>query len=284
MSGSPGPSSSTVSCRKPSSLPVDPHLAAGLERRVDGIADDVDQQLLELIRIGVDLHVVASPTTSTGSRFSSSAIRCASGMIWIGRCCGFGSRASCAYARRKRPSAPDRVSIRFRPSWISAAARHVRHARDHPLDAVRDRLDRRQRVVDLVRQHADDALPRLLLFLAQRAAQVGEHEQLMRLAVAVERRSPQLQPAAVRPERPSISRGVSPVRYCREPQRRRVAPEQRAGRLSEQPLRRRIGEHQPLVHVEREDRDVDRPHHARAAAPSIRPLPFAAAAACRRGR
>ena len=35
-----------------------------------------------------------------------------------------------------------------------------------------------------------------------------------------------------------------------------------------------IDEHQPLVHVEGEHRDVDRAHHARAAAPSIRPPPM----------
>ena len=59
VSGSPGPSSSTVSCSAAVHLlPVDPHLAARLERRVDGVADDVDQQLLELIGIGVDLDVV----------------------------------------------------------------------------------------------------------------------------------------------------------------------------------------------------------------------------------
>ena len=63
-----------------------------------------------------------------------------------------------------------------------------------------------------MREHADDALPGLLLLLAQRAAQVGEDEQLVRLAVAPERRAAQLEAAAVRTERPSMSRGVSPVR------------------------------------------------------------------------
>ena len=80
-------------------------------------------------------------------------------------------------------------------------ARDVRHARDHPLDAVRDRLDRRQRIVDLVRQHADDSLPRLLLFFAQRPGEVCEDEQLVWLAIASERRSTQLEPTALGPER-----------------------------------------------------------------------------------
>jgi len=46
-----------------------------------------------------------------------------------------------------------------------------------------------------VRQYADDALPGELLLLAQRAAQIGEDQQLVGLAVAIERRSPQLEPS-----------------------------------------------------------------------------------------
>ena len=57
VSGRPGPSSSTVTWTRRRLAPVDPDPAAGLERRVDGVADDVDQQLLELIGIGVDLDV-----------------------------------------------------------------------------------------------------------------------------------------------------------------------------------------------------------------------------------
>ena len=48
-------------------------------------------------------------------------MRRAIGITWKFFGCGFGSRASCAYERRNRPSAPDRVSIRLSPCWISAA-------------------------------------------------------------------------------------------------------------------------------------------------------------------
>ena len=61
------------------------------------------------------------PSTSTGSRFSSSATRWTSPFTSMSLVCGLGSRASCAYERRKRPRDPERVSIRFRPSWISSA-------------------------------------------------------------------------------------------------------------------------------------------------------------------
>ncbi len=77
-------------------LPVDPHLAARLERRIDGVADDVDQQLFELIRIGFDLRRLRrpAPRSAAGSRARRSAWRAAgSGSR---RCCGLGSCASCA--------------------------------------------------------------------------------------------------------------------------------------------------------------------------------------------
>ena len=55
---SPGPSSSTHSsiaaatARQP--LPADADAAAGLAHRVDGVAQQVDQQLLELIAVALD--------------------------------------------------------------------------------------------------------------------------------------------------------------------------------------------------------------------------------------
>ena len=57
---------------------------------------------------------------------------------------------------------------------------------DQPLEAVGDGLDRRQRVVDLVADDADEPLPRLTFLVAQRAADVGHHEQLERDAALAE--------------------------------------------------------------------------------------------------
>src|SRR6266487_1588002 len=47
-------------------------------------------------------------------------------------------------------------------------------------EALRDRLDRRERVVDLMAQHAGQALPRLTLLLTERATDIGQDEQLVR--------------------------------------------------------------------------------------------------------
>ena len=62
-------------------------------------------------------------------------------------------------------------------------------------EAAGDRLDRRERVVHLVADDANQPLPRLALFFAQRLAEVGEHEQLVRPAALAERAAPDL-PAA----------------------------------------------------------------------------------------
>ena len=79
-----------------------------------------------------------------------------------------------------------------------------------------DRLDGRERVVDLVREHADDPLPRGLLLLAQRPAEVGQHDQLVRPAFAVERRATHLIAGrGARPNVRSTSRRASPTRYPR---------------------------------------------------------------------
>src|SRR6266568_8993731 len=62
-------------------------------------------------------------------------------------------------------------------------------------EALRDRLDRRERVVDLMAQHADQALPRLTLLLTQRTTDICQDEQLVRAPALPERVAPQLPPA-----------------------------------------------------------------------------------------
>ena len=95
-----------------------------------------------------------------------------------------------------------------------------------------------------MRQDADDALPRLLLFLAQRAAQVGEDEQLVRPCRRGGRSS-----AAARvgrsPGRTADRSGAASrrSRYCAEPQLAGVRARPVARRLADQALRGGIDEH-----------------------------------------
>ena len=78
VSERPLPSSSMFSSNQcPHSLPADRDAAAGFERRVDGVADDVDEQLLDLIGIGGQADVRRRRCTVTGRRFSSSTMRAA---------------------------------------------------------------------------------------------------------------------------------------------------------------------------------------------------------------
>ena len=72
----PGPSSSTMSAtRAILPLPTNAHAAARLERRVDRVAHQVDQQLIELIAVGAHASSPDPATTLTGIRVSSAATR-----------------------------------------------------------------------------------------------------------------------------------------------------------------------------------------------------------------
>ena len=113
-----------------------------------------------------------------------------------------------------------------------------------------------------MRQDADDALPGLLLFLAQRAAQIGEDEQLVRLAVAAERRAAQLEPAAFRPERPlDESRRVA-GEVVGQVQLLGAASKKDALWLPDEALGGRVHQHEMRVHVEGEHGHVDGAHDA----------------------
>ena len=118
-----------------------------------------------------------------------------------------------APGRRRGPPAPQRnrldagrrqprqlrVGGRETAQRVRAAADHLQAiahvalpvgrlglAREQALEAVGDRLDRRQRVVDLVADDTNQTLPRLALFVAQRAADIGQHQQLERHAALPE--------------------------------------------------------------------------------------------------
>src|SRR5277367_1532510 len=77
--------------------------------------------------------------------------------------------------------------------------RHARGARQAALKALGHRLNGRQRIVEFVPENTDEALPRLALFIAQGAAQIAEHNQIMRQATLAER--PAAHAPAPRPSR-----------------------------------------------------------------------------------
>ena len=115
----------------------------------------------------------------------------------------------------------------------------------------------RERVVDLVAQHPHEPLPRRALLRAQRAAQVGQHQQLVRPAVLPESSAAHL-PAPGAPGKGGLERARRLALQARgEPQRVRVQAQQPLGRLAQQPLAAAVHQPEPLLGVEGEDGDVD---------------------------
>src|SRR5207248_8547367 len=137
----------------------------------------------------------------------------------------------------------------------------VRRRRAHRLlDALRDRMDGCERIVDLVAENANEPLPRLTLLLAQRAAQIGEDQQLVRLAPEPERAAAELElPGSTGERQLEIARRGT-VERCPEPQLPRVARRQTRELGAEEPLSRAVRQDRAAVLVEGEDRDLDLVH------------------------
>ena len=109
--------------------------------------------------------------------------------------------------------------------------------------------------------HANQPLPGLTLFLAQRLAQIRQHQQLVRPPALPELTAPDL-PAAdaareggVDDARCVAGQTVAEIEFLGVP------PEQPFRRLAEQPRAGSIDELQLVLLVEGEDRDVDFRHH-----------------------
>src|SRR5205823_4032012 len=118
------------------------------------------------------------------------------------------------------------------------------------------RFDRRERVVDLVANDANEPLPRLALLVAQRPADVGEDEELVRAALLPEGRAPHFPASAA-----AGKRRVGDARRRAFEVRGQIeivgaAAQELVGRLAKEALARTIDEPQPLRAVEGEDRDV----------------------------
>ena len=102
-------------------------------------------------------------------------------------------------------------------------------------EAAGDRLDRRERVVHLVADDADQPLPRLPFLFAQRLAQVREHEQLVRAAALPELAAPDLPAADAAGERRVDDARRLAVEAVVEAELLGVPAEQPLRRLAEQP-------------------------------------------------
>ncbi len=145
---------------------------------------------------------------------------------------GCGRRASRAYDAVNRVSASAREAMTSRPRPASSrqsSGRSSRFSSRARLPAID--LIGRQRVVDLVAEDAHQPLPGLAFLFAQRAADVGEHEELVGEAALSEARAPDFPAAGAAGEGEFRHAGRGAVEA-------RVEPEL-LGRAAEQAFRRR---------------------------------------------
>ena len=125
------------------------------------------------------------------------------------------------------------------------------------LERARDRLDRPQRVAELMADDADQPLPRLAFLLAQRPAHIRQHEQIMRQPAEPERRPsdfPSAGPAAG-------GRDVDHARCIAKPftqrQLLRGPAEHVLHALAHQSLAGAVDDAQAMFGIESEDGHVD---------------------------
>src|SRR5262249_17747986 len=128
------------------------------------------------------------------------------------------------------------------------------------LQASGDRFDRRERVVDLVTEHAHETTPRLQLLFAKRLRDVRENEQRMRAPILTKRSAPYFpSPRAARERYVHRARRFTDE-TVRETNLIGGSPEQTFGNMPEKALAGAVHEAQALVVIEREHGDVDVGH------------------------
>ena len=159
-----------------------------MQRRVPGVLHEVDQELLELIRIGADRDVRRVGDANGQARLDAGdALHEAEDVHRIEP-----RRGQLREPRVRGREAAERVGPGgdHREPAFHVVGPVVRHgvARQHRLEAPGNRLDWRERIVDLVADDAYQALPGLPLLVAQRTADVGEDQELVRPALLTERR------------------------------------------------------------------------------------------------
>ena len=130
----------------------------------------------------------------------------------------------------KRASDSDRASITCSPApEVLLPVRRPRRPFGEASKAPGDRLDRRERVVDLVAEHPHEPLPRRALLGPEHAAQVGQHQQPVR-AVRPGGKYCRAPPTARRRREmpPRACAGVSPSRQAASPSASAPSPSSRS--------------------------------------------------------
>ncbi len=241
--------------------PADADGAAGFEGGVGGVPDEIDQQLLELIAVRFHDHFGAREHLDRQASLDA------------GDPAHQGSEIDHSPLRRRQAGEPGvglhEPAQRFGPRrdhvetlpGVLLPVDGTRVARQQAREAPRDRFDRRQRVVHLVPDHADQPLPGLPLLLPQGPAHVGEHQELVRQASLAERAAAHLPASHPARERQVENRRGALAQTLGQPELIGGVPEEALLRLAQQALAGAVHQAQPARAVEGEHHDVDLLHH-----------------------
>ena len=191
---SPGPSSSTqmsiaVGCdaSQRSRWP-----AANFEARVGGVANQIDEQLFDLIAVDRDRRVRTGLDVYRDAGFEPGNLdqqRLEHHWRQSGRGQARQARISCGKtAERIGPRGDDLQAARH----VVAPVFRWRVALQQGFEAAGDRFDRAQRIAKLVADDANQPLPRVALLFTERAADVRQHQQVVRQPAEPKRRASDL--------------------------------------------------------------------------------------------
>src|SRR5579863_1386374 len=159
--------------------PADADASSRFERGIHSVVQQVDEDLLELIGIGLNLHFrphleldLKAPFESNDAANARTDLDDPKGGRWKLGEPGIGVHETSE-------------AVRARGNYVQAGAhvllpvRRAFFAPEHASEILRNRLDRRERVIEFVAEHANQALPCLALFIAQRAAEVADQQDLI---------------------------------------------------------------------------------------------------------
>ena len=160
-------------------IPSDAHSAARFERSVHRISKEIDKKLIELVGVGLNSDFGAGFEFHMETRFESGNASNPNAHVDALEC------GRWQFCETRVGAHETRESVRTRGDDVEAAA-HVLLPVGGAIFAAEDAaeifghgFDGRERVIQLVAEHANEALPGLALFVAKRAAQIGDHEQLV---------------------------------------------------------------------------------------------------------
>jgi hypothetical protein len=243
------------------SRPANSDSAAGFERRIDRVVEQVDQELIQLISVGLNRYLRTRNQSNRKPRFETdcSSNPCAD----IDRL-----KLRLGKPRQTRIRAGETTQRFGAAGYYGQPAPHIFSKvifvipmRKHALETAGDRLYWRERVVQFVAEHPNDSLPRLALFFTQGAAEIRKNKQLMRKPSFPECGAPHPPPAdpagkrhLYRPYRFTLEASCQPKVEC--------APAEKSLQgLGKQPLARFVHQAESLFSIEREDRHINLDHY-----------------------